>query len=147
MPTKTTKTFALYCLFRNPDYDLKHWIEDFETQLTNAYLEGYQLSIMGDFNVRACCYFCCVAYAAETGFNSLSIGFPYFTNVQLLCSLSRWLHLNCFSIGTGFNGAETNCRTAHNLGILLMNSNCFAIFFQRHYSYVYSDIYLMLICL
>ena len=28
----------------------------------------------------------------------------------------------------GFNGAETNCRIAHNLGILLMNSNCFAIF-------------------
>ena len=31
---------------------------------------------------------------------------------------------------TGFNGAETNCRIAHNLGILLMNSNCFAIFFS-----------------
>ena len=28
-----------------------HWIENFETQLTNAYLEGYQFSIMGDFNV------------------------------------------------------------------------------------------------
>ena len=26
--------------------------------------------------------------------------------------------------------AETNCRIAHNLGILLMNSNCFAIFFS-----------------
>ena len=30
----------------------------------------------------------------------------------------------------GFNGAETNCRIAHHLGILLMNSNCFAIFFS-----------------
>ena len=30
---------------------------------------------------------------------------------------------------TGFNGSETNCRIAHNLGILLMNSNCFVIFF------------------
>ena len=29
---------------------------------------------------------------------------------------------------TGFNGAETNCRIARNLGILLMNSNCFVIF-------------------
>ena len=48
--------------------------------------------------------------------------------VQLLCSLSGWLHLNCFSIGTRFIGAETNYRIAHNLGILLMNSNCFAIF-------------------
>ena len=28
------------------------------------------------------------------------------------------------------NGAETNCRIAHNLAILLMNSNCFAIFFS-----------------
>ena len=36
----------------------------------------------------------------------LSIGFPYFTNiVQLLCSLSGWLHLNCSSVVTGFNGA------------------------------------------
>ena len=25
---------------------------------------------------------------------------------------------------------KTNCRTAHNLGILLMNSNCFALFFS-----------------
>ena len=72
-----------------------------------------------------------MAYAANTGFNGLSIGFPYFTNVvQLLCSLSGWLHLSCSSIGTGFNGAETNRRIAHTLGILLMNSNCFAIFFS-----------------
>ena len=27
-------------------------------------------------------------------------------------------------LSSGFNGAETNCRIAHNLGILLMNSNC-----------------------
>ena len=27
-------------------------------------------------------------------------------------------------------GAETNCRIAYNLGILLMNSNCFAMFFS-----------------
>ena len=66
-----------------------------------------------------------------SGFNGLSTGFPYFTNVvQLLCLLSGWLHLHCSSIGTGFNGAETNCRIAHNLGILLMNSNCFAISFS-----------------
>ena len=52
-----------------------------------------------------------MAYAANTGFNGLSIGFPYFTNVvQLLCSLSGWLHLNCSSIGTGFDGAETQFR-------------------------------------
>ena len=38
-------------------------------------------------------------------------------------------------------GAETNCRIAHNLGILLMNSNCFAINFQQHSSYECSDIY------
>ena len=31
---------------------------------------------------------------------------------------------------TEFNGVETNYRIAHNLGILLMNSNCFAIFFS-----------------
>ena len=62
-------------------------------------------------------------------FMVLSVSVPYFTNVvQLLCSLNGWLHLNCSSIGTGFNGAETNYRIVHNLGILLMNSNCFAIF-------------------
>ena len=49
-----------------------------------------------------------------------SISFPYFTNVvQILCSLSGWLHLNCSSIGTGFNGAETNCRIETNLGIIV----------------------------
>ena len=42
---------------------------------------------------------------------------------------------------TSFNGAETNFRIASNLGILLMNSNCFAIYFQQHFSYVCSDIY------
>ena len=41
-----------------------------------------------------------------------------------------------------FNGAETNCRIADYLGILLMNSYCFAISFQQHSSYVCSDIYL-----
>ena len=40
--------------------------------------------------------------------------------------------VNSYNLETasGFNGTETNCRIAHNLGILLMNSNCFAIFFQ-----------------
>ena len=47
-------------------------------------------------------------------FTVLSVGFPYSTNVvQLLCSLSGWLHLNCSSIGTGYNGAETNRSIAH----------------------------------
>ena len=47
-----------------------------------------------------------------------------------------------FRKGSHFDGAETNCRIAHNLGILLMNSNCFAFFFSGHYSYVCSDIYM-----
>ena len=49
---------------------------------------------------------------------------------SLLCSLNGWLHLNYSSIGTEFNGAETNCRIAHNLGILLINNNFFAILFS-----------------
>ena len=74
-------------------------------------------------------------------FSVLTFSLPFFASVvRLLCSLSGWLHLNCSSVGTGFNGAETNCRIAHNLGILLMNSNCFAIYFQQHSSYVCSDI-------
>ena len=39
---------------------------------------------------------------------------------------------------------EANCNIAHNLGILLMNSNCFAIFiFLQHSRYVSSDFYYM----
>ena len=75
-------------------------------------------------------------------FSVLSIGLSYFASVgRLLCSLSGWLHLNCSSVGTGFNGAQTNCRIARNLGILLMKSNCFAIYFQQQPSYVTSDYY------
>mgnify|MGYP001793808821 CR=1 FL=1 len=39
--------------------------------------------------------------------------------------LLLYLSLPCL-----LDGAETNCRIAQNLGILLMNSNCFAIFFS-----------------
>ena len=39
-----------------------------------------------------------------------------------LCSHCGWLLLKCSAIGIGFNGAETNCRIAPILGILLMNS-------------------------
>ena len=92
-------------------------------------------------HARACCFLLC-SVCSEYFFYGLSVGFLYLTNVaQLLCSLSGWLHLNCASIGTEFNGAETNCRTGRNLGILPMNSNCFAIFFQQHSGYVCSDIY------
>ena len=38
------------------------------------------------------------------------------------CSHCGWLLLKCSAIGIGFNGVETNCRIAHILGILLMNS-------------------------
>ena len=40
-------------------------------------------------------------------FMVLSVGFLYFTNVvQIPCSLSGWLHLNCSLVGIGFNGAK-----------------------------------------
>ena len=38
--------------------------------------------------------------------------------------------MNCSSADTEFNGAETNGTIAHNLGILLMNSNCLATIFS-----------------
>ena len=77
------------------------------------------------FHAHACCFLLCGVCHEYWLLRS------YFTNiVQLLCSLSGWLHLNCSSVGTGFNGAETNSRIAHNLSILLMNSNCFAIVFS-----------------
>ena len=53
------------------------------------------------------------------------------------CSLSGLLHQNYSSIGTGFDGAKTNCGVAHcSLGILLMNSSYFAIYFQQHKLYL-----------
>ena len=51
----------------------------------------------------------------------------------LLCSHCGWLLLKCSTIGIGFNGAETNCRIAHILGILLMNSCNTDIFFSNYY--------------
>ena len=83
------------------------------------------------FHVWACCFSVVWHVPRIMVFTVLSAGFPYFTNiVQLLCSLRGWLHLHSSSIGTGFNRAKTNCRTAHDLSILLTNSNCFAIFFS-----------------
>ena len=58
----------------------------------------YQLSIFALFSLLI--YMCC----------------------SQLCSHCGWLLLKCSAIGIGFNGAETNCRIAHILGILLMNS-------------------------
>ena len=51
----------------------------------------------------------------------------------LLCSHCGWLLLKCSAIGIGFNGAETNCRIEHILGILLMNSSNTDIFFSNYY--------------
>ena len=47
---------------------------------------------------------------------------PILTFVQKLSSHSGWLLLKWSTIGTGFDGAETNCRFSHVLGILLMIS-------------------------
>ena len=44
--------------------------------------------------------------------------------------LQGWItKQNVRRLRRNLNGAETSCRVAHNLGILLMNSDCFAIFF------------------
>ena len=61
-------------------------------------------------------------YICEVFFNRISVSDVYIWNAD---------------------GPETNCWIARNLGIQLMNSNCFAIYFQLHSSYVYSDIYLI----
>ena len=98
----------------------------------------FGLWFLGLCFVRELVAFCCVACAASCWcLTVLSVCFHCLAGVvQLLCSLSGWLHLNCSSIGTGFNGAETNCRIAHSLGILLMNSNCFVIYFRRHVQFM-----------
>ena len=94
------------------------------------------------FSWRACCLLVCGVCRELLPiliFSGFSICFPYFTKVvQLLCSLSGWLYLNCYSIGTGFNGAETNVYIgfAFSLCILLMKSNCFAIYFPSSISVI-----------
>ena len=58
---------------------------------------------------------------------------------RVLSSSSKQL---CFTYSlNGFNGAKTNCKIAHSLDILLMNNNCFDIYFQKYFSYVCSVIY------
>ena len=37
--------------YRCPQYDITTWLKEFERQITEAYLEGRQLTIMGAFNV------------------------------------------------------------------------------------------------
>jgi len=49
-----------------------------------------------------------------------------------LLSTTRKSQFNGFNL-IGFNGAETNCRIAHILGILLMNSCNTDIFFSNYY--------------
>ena len=39
--------------YRCPQYDITTWLKEFEYQITNTYLEGCQLTIMGDFNIDA----------------------------------------------------------------------------------------------
>ena len=50
----------------------------------------------------------------ENRFSLLALVF-----VQQLCSHGGWLLLKWSTIGLDFNRGETNCRTAHILGILL----------------------------
>ena len=50
--------------------------------------------------------------------------------------LTLWVappEMFCNNIGIGFNGAETNCRIAHILGILLINSCNTDIFFSNYF--------------
>ena len=53
---------------------------------------------------------------------------PVFYKVNFSARCSR-LH-SAVKVAIRFNGAETNCKITYNLGILLMNSNYFAIFFS-----------------
>ena len=56
--------------------------------------------------------------------------------ITFFALFSYWRHillLKCSATGMGFNGAETNCRIAHILGILLMNSCNTDIFFSNYF--------------
>ena len=60
----------------------------------------------------------------------------FLTYVLSVTVLTLWsLLLKCSAIGIGFNGAETNCRIAHILGILLKNSYEFLILLEATFIY------------
>ncbi|CAB4001617.1 RNA-directed DNA polymerase from transposon BS [Paramuricea clavata] len=51
-PCPSNSPAHLICVaYRCPEYTISQWIENFEMQLNNAYVEGHQLTIMGDFNI------------------------------------------------------------------------------------------------
>ena len=69
----------------------------------------------------------CIIYLFKLRVLLVRLSFPlrYFPHFYVLSAtvLTRWvLFLKCSAICIGFNGAETNCGIARNLGILLMNS-------------------------
>ena len=71
---------------------------------------------------------CCILTLDANFILTVTILFslPILTFVQWLCSHKGWLLLKWSAVGLGFNRAETNCRIANVLGILLMISYWFA---------------------
>ena len=68
-------------------------------------------------------YLTCVFSSLNNVFILLCIVFLTHIYVLFATVLALWVAPpECSAIGIGFNGAETNCRIAHILGILLMNS-------------------------
>ena len=68
---------------------------------------------------------CCIQLTLDAYFILTVIilfSLPILAFVQHLSSHSGWLLLKWSAIGIGFDGAETNCRISHVLGILLMIS-------------------------
>ena len=49
-PPKRPAHLVCFCC-RCPQYDVTSWMNKFENQITTAYLESCQLSILGDFNI------------------------------------------------------------------------------------------------
>ena len=80
------------------------------------------------FHTRACCFLLC-GVCREHCFLRFYL-LVLLNVVHLLYSLSGMVHLNCSLNGTRFNETKTSCIIAHNLCILLMNTNCIAIFFS-----------------
>ena len=82
------------------------------------------------FVARAFSYFLFVRACIIVRYIQLTLDAYFILTVIILFSLpiltfsshSGWLLLKWSTVGTGFDGAETNCRIAHVLGILLMIS-------------------------
>ena len=120
------------CVTNYAKYSLKMWIF---WQCQNPSTTNDPCHLAWCLNIIICRYLrlWTEIYLSYANFHltvSVLFSFPVLVFVRKLYSHSGWLLLKWSTIGLGFNGAETNCRIARILGILLMISYRFDLYFS-----------------